>query len=86
MMHNWGGGYFPGAYSYGFPWGGFVMTALLVGLVVFAVVVLVRSNRSQRNFGDPKERGLEILVERFAKGEIDADTFRSMKAELDARN
>jgi uncharacterized membrane protein len=86
MMHNWGGGYFPGAYSYGFSLGSFVMTALLVGWSSLPSLFLVRSNRSQRNFGDPKERGLEILVERFAKGEIDADTFRSMKAELDARN
>lgn len=86
MMHNWGGGYFPGAYPFGFPWGGFAMSAILVALVVFAVVVLVRSSRARRSFEDPKERGLEILVERFAKGEIDADTFRSMKAELDARN
>ena len=30
----------------------------------------------------PEPRAFGILAERFAKGEIDAETFRSMKAEL----
>ena len=86
MMRSWGGGYFPGAYAFGFPWGGLVMSAVLIGLAVFAVVAFIRMGRTRRTIDDPKERGIEILIERFARGEIDAETFRSMKAELEARN
>lgn len=73
-------------YALGFPWGGFAMSALLIGLAVFAVVAAIRMGRTRRTDDDPKERGIEILIERFARGEIDSETFRSMKSELEARN
>jgi uncharacterized membrane protein len=31
------------------------------------------------------ERGIDILISRFSRGEIDAETFRSMKAELETK-
>jgi putative membrane protein len=86
MMHGWNGAWGPGAYAYGFPWGGLLVSAVLIALVVFAVIAFVRSGRAGKVPGDPRERGLEILIERYARGEIDADTFKSMKAEVEAKN
>jgi len=55
---------------------------LLAGLIV-AIVAIVRFGKTNRRDPDgAMGRGLEIIEERFARGEIDADTFRAMKAEL----
>lgn len=93
MMHGWnGGGWAPGGYGFGFPWGGLVMglcMLIVVGLAIFAIVKLARRPAFS---GIPLEgrpsggKALEILAERFAKGEVDAETYRSMKAELEAKD
>jgi uncharacterized membrane protein len=58
---------------------------LLVAAVALGIVAVVRTRKSRSaGAGDAEGRGLEILTERFARGEIDADTFRLMKAELKA--
>jgi len=85
MYRGFNGG-FDGA---GFPvwahWGGIGMGVLLIAAVVLGIVAVVRTKNSRSiGAGDAEGRGLEILTERFARGEIDADTFRSMKAELKA--
>lgn len=89
MYHAWqGNGWGSGLFSFGFPWGGIVMGVLLIGAIIFAVFMVTRSSRSDRNsqsggqYADAREHGLSILTERFARGEIDSETFRSMKAEL----
>lgn len=86
-MHAWnGGGYGPGAYAAGFPWGGLVMGLVFLALVALVVVLIVRKSKAVApSIHDARARGLEILTERFARGEIDAATFRLMKAELDAK-
>ncbi len=82
MFHGWNGG----GYAFGFPWGGFTMGFLFIALIVLVIVAVARTGRIGRlGSGNSKERGLEILTERFARGEIDAETFRSMKHELDAK-
>lgn len=89
-MHGWSGGaWAPSGYGLGFPWGGLVMGVVILvilGLAIFAIVRLARHGGvaaalpvGQAGNG----RALEILSERFAKGEVDAETFRSMKAELE---
>ena len=85
MMYGWNGAWGHGPYAYGFPWGGILMGAVLIVLAVFAVVAFIRMYRSGSSSTNPKHRGLEILSERFARGEIDADTYRSMKAELEEK-
>ncbi len=55
----------------------FVAIALLVALGA-GILALVRHPRSD---GD---RALDIITERFAKGEIDEDEFRSIKSTLEA--
>lgn len=63
-------------------WGGWLMMTIgmggfwiLVAVLVFAVV------RSGRDAGAPSLSAREILEQRFARGEIDAEEFR---ARLDA--
>ncbi len=85
LLHGygyWGSGAFGG----GFPWMGTAMWVALIALAALAVFAAVRIGRSsgRRNDADPKERGLEILTERFARGEIDAETYKSMKDEIEA--
>jgi uncharacterized membrane protein len=53
----------------------------LIGLAVFALAKRAKGGSDGK--GSAKERGLEILTERFALGEIDAETFRSMRSEFD---
>ncbi len=81
-----GGSWAHPGYGFGFPWGAIVMGALVIGLIVFAVIALRRSRLTRTaDPVDAGQRGVLILTERFARGEIDAETFRSMKAELEAQ-
>lgn len=66
----------------GFPIGSILLIALLVVGLSFVVIALRRVGR--RLPGGHVERGLEILIERYARGEIDAERFRAMKAEIEA--
>ncbi|OHD79538.1 MAG: hypothetical protein A3J97_15190 [Spirochaetes bacterium RIFOXYC1_FULL_54_7] len=91
MYHMWqGNGWNSGPFSFGFPWGGIVMGVLTISVIIFAVFMIIRSSRSTGHatngsqFSDPREHGLSILTERFARGEIDSETFRTMKADLSA--
>ena len=86
MMHVWNGGWGAGAYGFGFPWGGIAMGAVLIALFLLAISSFIRSGRIGKGSDDPRERGVKILVERYARGEIDAETFKSMKVELDSNN
>ena len=64
----------------GWGWGmgiGWIVPLAVIGLVVWAVVTTVRSN--QPGSGD---RALGILKERYARGEIDRDTYESMRRDL----
>jgi len=53
--------------------------------LVLGVVAIRRSGTSgRRERGVAEARGLDVLAERFARGEIDAETYRSMRAELES--
>ncbi len=85
MYRGFNGSYAGAGFPFWAHWGGIGMGVLLVAAVVLGIVAIVRTRKSLRaGTGDAEDRGLEILTERFARGEIDADTFRSMKAELKA--
>ena len=78
MYRGWSNAWLGGG-AFGFPWGGLIVGAIVIGLSAYAVFI---ANR--RKHADPKEGGIQILIDRYARGEIDAETFRTMKAELDA--
>ncbi|HCO48362.1 MAG TPA: hypothetical protein DIT55_02565 [Spirochaetaceae bacterium] len=91
MYHNWNynnwipGGFREG-YATGFPWGGIVMGIFMVAIIALVIVLIVRLGKNRKpDLIGQKERGIDILIERYARGEIDAETFRSMKAEIDAK-
>ena len=70
--------------GYGSPWGGIMM--LVVGvLVVGGIVWLVGSGRhAATGSGIGNTRPLDILKERYAKGEITREEYQRMRQELEA--
>jgi len=73
-MMGWGGG-----------WGWFGMLHMLLWwvLIILGIVVLARwlfGSGSRRDA--PERRALEILAERYARGELDREKFEQMKKDL----
>lgn len=59
-----------------FGFGGLFML-IFWGLVIYAIIILVRNDH-----GPKEDRSLEILKERYAKGEITKEQFEMMKKDL----
>ncbi len=77
MWGHWG--------DYGSGWGGMGLGMLLIwGLVIAAIVVLVRGGwRSDVGVGRGADKNaLEILKERYARGEIGREEFEQKKRDL----
>ena len=64
---------------------------LIVGVIIFAVYNIVQNNKDkgekinhyqQSNYGPEKNKALDILDERYAKGEIDEDEYLRRKRTL----
>lgn len=73
-MMGWGGGW---------GWFGLVHTVLWWLLIVLGIVVLAKwlfAGASGR--GAPEQRALEILAERYARGEIDRKEFEEKKRDI----
>lgn len=66
--HGWMGGW--GVLAWLYP-------LILVGLLVLGAYLVARALARP-----PRDRALEILRERYAKGEIDRETFERMKRDL----
>ncbi len=69
----------------GMGWGmfGIVHMALWWGLIAVAIVVLVRWLTRNQSGGDRDEgRAVQILNERYARGEIGKEEFERMKHDL----
>ncbi len=72
--------------GFGFGLGGIGML-LFWGLIVFGIVVLARAFAGTSNAGEPTPRGktpLDILRERYARGEIDKSEFQQRRSDLSA--
>ena len=63
----------------GAPIAGIAMIAL-VGLVVWFIVGAVRPDRTAEV--NTPSRALEVLADRYARGEIDAEIYRTTKATI----
>jgi putative membrane protein len=66
---------------WGFGFGGLWMLLLIVG-VVFVIVWAVQSGTGDGRSYRPR-RAVEILEERYARGDIDREEFLSRQAELE---
>jgi len=75
MMGNWGMGWFGGIFMIVF-W-----ILILVGLV-FVVRWLIQTTGRGKNSGQSGSRAIDILKERYARGEIDKAQFEDMKQDL----
>jgi putative membrane protein len=77
-----------GWYHDGAGWGGWlVMTIAMLAfwaLVVVAVVVLFRGSKSSGQESSPHQDPMDILNQRFARGEIDEDEYHARSAVLRA--
>jgi putative membrane protein len=73
-------------YGYGFNWIGAIIRVLLfivfLGLIVFGVYYLISRGRPATSGPATLGRSLEILKERYAKGEITKEEYERMKQEL----
>jgi putative membrane protein len=77
------GGY---GYGYGFNWLGAIVRIIVflifLGLIAFGIYYLVGGGRLAPTSPAPSSRHLEILKERYAKGEITKEDYERMKQEL----
>ena len=77
MMGGWGGGWFGGIFMMIF-W-----ILILVGLVFLIKWLVQSTNRGKLEAGGSAgERALDILKERYARGEIDKAEFEAKKEDL----
>lgn len=63
----------------------FMIAAMTIfwSLVIFAGVMIFRGSSGRGSGGDPQARGaVEILDERFARGEIDREEYEARRAAL----
>ncbi|WP_284032580.1 SHOCT domain-containing protein [Halobaculum lipolyticum] len=78
---GWMGG---GALPWLGPWGGFLATLLLLGLVavtVYAAVTLARRERVASD-GDRGDDALAVLDRRYARGEVDDEEYAERRERL----
>jgi putative membrane protein len=79
---EWGWGMHPGWWMWGL--GGLVMMVMMMafwGLVIAGLVLGVRWLVRQGHGGQP-DRALQILRERYARGEIDKEEFEARRRDL----
>jgi len=61
-----------------------ILSAFLVLIGVGAYYLMTESTRKNRSAYSQRERPLEILKERYAKGEIAKEEYLKMKRELES--
>lgn len=70
--------------GWGMGWGmgfGWLFWLLIIGLVIWGIKAL-SENRSHSEPRSSSDRALEILKERYARGEIDKEEFEAKKRDL----
>ena len=90
MMGGWGnmmGGWGNGGYGGGYGWMGMmgiIMPLIFIGIVLLCIY-LFRRNSSQVHTGGlgKQNSGLDILRERYARGEIESAEYQSRKQDLE---
>jgi uncharacterized membrane protein len=86
MYRGFNDGWAHGAYTFGFPWGAIVMGIFILALIALVIFLAMRTRKLQAPIlNDSIDRGIDILIDRYTRGEIDADKFREMKEVLDGK-
>jgi len=86
--HGQYGGNYDHPYMWGGGWAGMIIGPIMMIVVIAAVVVAIVFLVRWLGGGSPRERGggrsaLDILEERFARGEIDKEEFEERRRALD---
>ena len=83
MMGDWGNGGYGGGYG----WMGMMMPMIFVIGIILLGMYLFRRNSSQvhTNGHGKQNSGLDILHERYARGEIDSTEYQSRKQDLEGK-
>lgn len=89
MMMGYGYGGMMGPGMMGWGWMGFgwwmligpIVGLLFIGLIIYGIYYIFSGRL--RSFEPEKRSSLDILKERYAKGEITEDEYRKMKKELE---
>ncbi|HEY0634916.1 MAG TPA: SHOCT domain-containing protein, partial [Gammaproteobacteria bacterium] len=73
------------SYPDGMGWGWFGIPLMLLfwGVLIFAVIMLVRIWGRGRSGGSEGNRAIEILRERYARGEISLEEYEERKRNLE---
>jgi putative membrane protein len=75
MMYGWGMGWFGGIFS-------LIFWILLIVGMVFLIRWLIHMSKGHPAPGPSGSRAMEILKERYARGEIEKDEFEEKKKDL----
>lgn len=62
---------------------GFLFMVAFWAIVIYGLVLLVKKTSSSDDKGKPGDRSIEILKERYAKGEITKHEFETIKKDLE---
>lgn len=90
MMNGWGnmmGGWGNGYGGYGMMGRMGMLMPLIFGIgIILLVIYLFRRNTSRVNAGMmSKHGGMDILRERYARGEIDSEEYQGRKSDLEGK-
>jgi putative membrane protein len=78
-----------GGYGYGYGWWAWLFWIIILVIIVWIIASLASRGRRRRdNNGDiaDKETALDILKQRYARGEISKDQYEQMKKDIETRN
>jgi putative membrane protein len=69
--------------NYGWGWGGMGLGMLLFwGVFIAVIAVLLKYTAGRNSSGSSRANALDILKERYARGEIDRDEYEQKKRDL----
>ena len=66
-------------------WFGWILWLIIIGLIIWGVITIVNNTKNRPPRGGyylPREDALDILKNRYAKGEIDEEQYETMKKRL----